>query len=224
MSESGKPPPKPREGFKFSGIATGDFTTISPACSAAARSRTAACPGKKPPFGAETTVVNPPSRHVAMRLSVRLTSSAPLRQGVDCGRSSGPRAGGSAGLAPPPPPRRPPPPSAAGGAGAEGMPISVYASIKPGYTVSPLPSMTHASSGIFTSLPTAVITPCHENRRVLDRRPGDGYHLRPANCEVFRLSALCSQHGRNGERQSQRAEDEHPAMARKHTHRELLFD
>src|SRR5258708_23001361 len=113
MIELGKPPRKPSEGCKAKGIATGDFTTKSPARSPA-RSSTAACPGKNPPLGAETTVVNPALRHVSMRLSLRLTSSAALRHGVEPGRSSGPRAAscgrrgapsaparGAAGLSPP---------------------------------------------------------------------------------------------------------------------------
>src|ERR1700682_3605994 len=91
MIELGNPPPNPPDVWKATGIATGDVTTRSPGRSPA-RSSTAACPGKILPFGAETTVVNPALRQVSMRLSLRLTSSAALRHGVEAGRSSGPRA------------------------------------------------------------------------------------------------------------------------------------
>src|SRR6266571_1638946 len=87
-----------------------------------ARSSTAACPGKNPPLGAETTVVNPALRHVSMRLSLRLTSSAALRHGVEPGRSSGPRAASCG--------RRGAPSAPAGG--AAGMPTSVKESKRPG--------------------------------------------------------------------------------------------
>src|SRR3989441_10649449 len=113
MIELGKPPRKPSEGCKDKGIATGDFTTKSPARSPA-RSSTAACPGKNPPLGAETTVVNPALRHVSMRLSLRLTSSAALRHGVEPGRSSGPRAASCG--------RRGAPSAPAGGAAGGGNP------------------------------------------------------------------------------------------------------
>src|SRR5258707_12124874 len=89
MIELGNPPPRPPEVWKATGIATGDFTTRSPARSPA-RSSTAASPGKIPPCGAETTVVNPALRQVSMRLSLRLTSSAALRHAVDACRVSGP--------------------------------------------------------------------------------------------------------------------------------------
>src|SRR4029077_4651388 len=103
---------------------TGDLTTISPLRSPA-RSSSAAWPGKKPPLGAETTVVNPAERQVSTRLSLRLASSAALRQGVEPGRSSGPReVGGGWRLA-----------SLPEGAGA--MPTSVKESMKPGYTTKP---------------------------------------------------------------------------------------
>src|ERR1700676_51374 len=101
-----------------------------------------------PPLGAETTVVKPAPRHVSMRLSARVASPAASRQGVEPGRSSGPREIGG---------RGPPSPPAVGG--AERRPMSVKESNKPGYTVSPLPSMNQASCGKVTSLPTAVITP-----------------------------------------------------------------
>src|SRR6267154_1742164 len=91
MMELGNPPPNPPDVWNVKGIATGDFTTRSPARSPA-RSSTAAWPGKKPALGHETTVVNPALRQVSMRLSERLTSSAALRHGVVLGRSSGPRA------------------------------------------------------------------------------------------------------------------------------------
>src|SRR5207253_4799042 len=74
MIELGNPPPNPPEVWNVTGIATGDFTTRSPARSPA-RFSTAACPWKIPPFGEETTVVNPPLRQVSMRLSLRLASS-----------------------------------------------------------------------------------------------------------------------------------------------------
>src|SRR3989442_6035665 len=121
MIELGKPPRKPSEGCKDKGIATGDFTTKSPARSPA-RSSTAACPGKYPPLGAETTVVNPALRHVSMRLSLRLTSSAALRHGVEPGRSSGPRAASCG--------RRGAPSAPAGGAAR--MPTAVKESKGPG--------------------------------------------------------------------------------------------
>src|SRR5439155_14738277 len=89
MIELGNPPPNPPEVWNVTGIATGDFTTKSPARSPA-RSSTAACPGKIPPFGEDTTVVNPPLRQVSMRLSLRVASSAAVRHGVEQGRSSGP--------------------------------------------------------------------------------------------------------------------------------------
>src|SRR5207245_3689 len=73
--ELGNPPPNPPDVWNERGIATGDFTTRSPARSPA-RSSTAAWPGKIPPFGAETTVVTPPLRQVSMRLSLGMTSSA----------------------------------------------------------------------------------------------------------------------------------------------------
>src|SRR6266478_6736966 len=144
MIELGNPPPRPPEVWKATGIATGDFTTRSPARSPA-RSSTAASPGKIPPGGAEMTVVNPALRQVSMRLSLRLTSSAALRHGVEAGRSSGPRAPSCG--------RRGPPSPLAGGAG--GIPTSVNESIRPGYTVNPLPSMTQASGGIVTYFPIA---------------------------------------------------------------------
>src|SRR5713226_10606041 len=100
MIELGNPPPNPPDVWNATGIATGDFTTRSPARSPA-RSSTAACPGKIPPFGAETTVVNPALRHVSIRLSLRLASSAALRHGVEKGRSSGPRAASCARRGPP---------------------------------------------------------------------------------------------------------------------------
>src|SRR5438477_13110444 len=89
MIELGNPPPNPPEVWNVTGIATGDFTTKSPARSPA-RSSTAACPGKIPPFGEDTTVVNPPLRQVSMRLSLRVASSAAVRHGVEWGRSSVP--------------------------------------------------------------------------------------------------------------------------------------
>src|SRR2546427_12756264 len=101
--ELGNPPPNPPDVWNERGIATGDFTTRSPARSPA-RSSTAACPGKIPPFGEETTVVNPPLRQVSMRLSLRLTSSAALRPGEEKGRSSGPRAPSDERRGPPSPP------------------------------------------------------------------------------------------------------------------------
>src|SRR5213080_1420574 len=119
MIELGNPPPNPPEVWNVTGIATGDFTTKSPARSPA-RSSTAACPGKIPPFGEDTTVVNPPLRQVSMRLSLRLASSAALRHGVESGRSSGPRAASEDG--------RRGPPSLLGG-GATGSPTSVKESI-----------------------------------------------------------------------------------------------
>src|SRR5260221_8755388 len=84
------PPPNPPEVWNVKGIATGDFTTRSPARSPA-RSSTAACPGKIPPLGELTTGVNPPLRQVSMRLSLMLTSSAALRQCEEEVRSSEPR-------------------------------------------------------------------------------------------------------------------------------------
>ncbi len=119
--ELGNPPPNPPEVWNVKGIATGDFTTRSPARSPA-RSSTAAWPGKIPPLGELTTVVNPPLRQVSMRLSFRLTSSAALRHGVEKGRSSGPRAASCE--------RRVPPSLPAGG--ATGSPTSVKESIRPG--------------------------------------------------------------------------------------------
>src|ERR1700745_3567680 len=95
------------------GIATGDLTTRSPGRSPA-RSSTAACPGKKPPFGEETTVVNPAVRQVSIRLSLRFASLAAVRHGVEPGRSSGPFAAGC----PPPAPPREPPSAGPDGAGA----------------------------------------------------------------------------------------------------------
>src|SRR5882762_9637950 len=148
MIELGNPPPNPPDVWKATGIATGDFTTRSPARSPA-RSSTAACPGKIPPFGAETTVVNPALRQVSMRLSLRLTSSAALRHGVEAGRSSGPRALSC----------EPRGPLSLLAGGAAGIPTSVNESNKPGYTFNPLPSMTHASGGMATSFPTAVMRP-----------------------------------------------------------------
>src|SRR5205809_5437529 len=121
MIELGNPPPNPPEVWNVTGIATGDFTTRSPARSPA-RFSTAACPWKIPPFGEETTVVNPPLRQVSMRLSLRLASSAPLRHGVEYGRSSGPCAPSCG--------RRGPPSPLAGG--AAGSPTSVKESISPG--------------------------------------------------------------------------------------------
>src|SRR6266851_5753518 len=121
MIELGKPPPRPPDVWNATGIATGDFTTRSPARSPA-RSSTAACPEKIPPLGAETTVVNPPLRQVSMRLSLRLTSSAALRHGVEKGRSSGPRALSYVRGGPPSPPA----------VGAAGIPTSVKESTRPG--------------------------------------------------------------------------------------------
>src|SRR5258708_32133528 len=126
MLELGKPLPNPPVGCNERGIATGDFTTRSPARSPA-KSSTAAWPGKNPPLGAETTVVNPALRQVSMRLSLRLTSSAALRQGVEPGRSSGPPAASCG--------RRGAPSAPAGG--AAGIPTSVKESNKPGYTINP---------------------------------------------------------------------------------------
>src|SRR5260370_39990917 len=148
MIELGKPLVNPPEVWNANGIATGDFTTRSPARSPA-RSSTAACPGKIPPFGAETTVVNPALRHVSRRLSLRLTSSAALRHGVDKGRSSGPRALSCE-------PRGPPSPLVDA---AAGIPTSVNESNKPGYTINPFPSRTQASVGVAASFPIAVMRP-----------------------------------------------------------------
>src|ERR1700676_2758327 len=148
MSEPGKFPPAPN-GWRETGMATGALTTRSPLRSPS-RSSTAAWPEKIPPFGAETTVVNPAARHVSTRLSPRLTSSAALRHGVVPGRSSGPRDVGGCGRALVSPPD---------GAGVGTMPTSVKESIRPGYTVRPLPSMTQASSGTGASLATALMMP-----------------------------------------------------------------
>src|SRR5579864_1931558 len=140
---------KPPAGCNETGIAVDGLTTRSPLRSPS-RSRTAATPGNIPPFGEDTTVVNPAERQVSMRLSARLTSSAALRQGVVPGRASGPREVGGCGREPPSPPD---------GAGAGTMPTSVKASIKPGYTVRPLPSTTQASSGTGASLAMVLMTP-----------------------------------------------------------------
>src|ERR1700682_5541510 len=90
-------------------------------------------------------VVKPPLRHVSMRLSARFTSSAALRHGVLPGRSSGPREISGLGWVL--------------SAGVVDMPTSEDESIRPGYTVNPLPSIIHASSGIFVSRPTEAIMP-----------------------------------------------------------------
>src|ERR1700686_2055954 len=148
MSEPGKFATPPN-GCKETGMATLALNPRSPLPSPS-RSKTAARPGKIPPFGAETAVVNPAERQVSMRLSARLTSSAALRHGVVPGRSSGPREVGCCGREPPSPPD---------GAGAGTMPTSVKASIKPGYTVRPLPSTTQASSGTAASLAIVLMTP-----------------------------------------------------------------
>src|SRR6266446_9170807 len=121
MSEPGKLA-KPPAGCKDTGTATGVFTTMSPLRSPA-RSNREACPENIPPFGAEITVVNPAERQVSTRLSLKLASSAALRQGVDPGRSSGPRDAGGCGREPPSP---------AEGAGPGSMPTSVKESMKPG--------------------------------------------------------------------------------------------
>src|SRR6266436_9374209 len=113
MSEPGKLA-KPPAGCKDTGTATGVFTTMSPLRSPA-RSNREACPGNIPPFGAEITVVNPAERQVSTRLSLRVASSAALRQGVDPSRSSGPREVGGCERTPLSPPD---------GAGADGMPTS----------------------------------------------------------------------------------------------------
>src|SRR5258707_11488062 len=142
MLELGKPLPNPPVGCSDRGIATGDFTTRSPARSPA-RSSTAACPGNIPPFGAETTVVNPALRQVSMRLSLRLTSSAALRQGVEPGRSSGPRALSCERRGPPSPP--------AGGAGGVTPPVA--GTKKPGGNVQTVPSVAPAPRGTGVGFP-----------------------------------------------------------------------
>src|SRR6266478_1256477 len=121
MSEPGKLA-KPPAGCKDMGMAMGVFI-IMLLLRSPARSNREACPGNIPPFGAEITVVNPAERQVSTRLSLRVASSAALRQGVDPGRSSGPREVGGCERAPLSPPD---------GAGAEGMPTSVKESMKPG--------------------------------------------------------------------------------------------
>ena len=76
------------------------------------------------------TVVKPPLRQDSMRLSLKLKSSAALRQGVVPGRSSGPRETSPVGAArrPPPPPSAAPP----GAGAADGNPRSVKESKSPG--------------------------------------------------------------------------------------------
>jgi hypothetical protein len=50
-----------------------------------------------------------------------------------------------------------------------GIPTVVSASINPGYTVSPVPSMTHAPGGTSTSVPTSLINPFRTTRVPLSR-------------------------------------------------------
>src|SRR5260370_5334617 len=105
------------------GIATGDFTTKSPARSPP-KSSTAAWPGNIPALGAAITVANPADRQVSTRGSLGFTSSAAFRHGRAAGRSSGPREHTYSG-------RAPPSPAGAGGVEAA-TPTSGNPSIRPG--------------------------------------------------------------------------------------------
>src|SRR5579871_1451782 len=111
-----------------------------------------------PLLGNVTAVVKPSARTDSSRLSDGFTRSAALTQLVVNGRSSGPLAGGGAGVAGcagcGAAPRAPPVVGA-----ASGIPNVLSASIRPGYTVNPSPSMIQASAGAVTSAPTASINP-----------------------------------------------------------------
>ena len=122
----------------------------------------APCPAKMPRDGKVTAAVKPALRALSMRRSAGLIRSAARSQLVFEGRSSGPRAGaaegvvagaGVAGAL-----RREPPAGASGGA-ASGIPSVPSASISPGYTVKPSPSITQASAGTSTFAPTSWISP-----------------------------------------------------------------
>ncbi len=155
MAEPGKALP-PAGGAIESGIAAAPRTTTSSRRSPL-RFTTAAWPGRIPPRGVATTVVTPPLRQVSTFRSSARNSSAACTQGVEPGRSSGPRTLRAAGRAAPGGPPGACGPEADGVAGA--MPTSLRASMRPGYTVRPAPSSTMASAGTSTRVPTALIRP-----------------------------------------------------------------
>src|SRR5438132_2753933 len=143
------PPPRDREMY----WPTEGATTMSPGLASECRSLecrliSARWPAKMPRVGNETAVVKPALRAGSMRRSAPDTSSAIFSQLVVAGRSSGPRAGGGAGVTGmageavvgvafagagvvTPRPPRPEVGGAAGGA-ALGWPQVLRLSIKPG--------------------------------------------------------------------------------------------
>ncbi len=142
-------PPPPR---KFTRCATGVATTRSRSSLLPPRVINAAWPGNKPSVGELIAAVKPASRHFSTRPS-SASPSATATHGVVPGRSSGPRIVG------PPPPPKPPPPGLPPESLSCFCPIVVIASIRPGKTVKPSPSTTHASAGTSTAVPTAAISP-----------------------------------------------------------------
>src|SRR6266849_683527 len=93
-----------------------------------------------------------------MLLSAGFTTSAARSQLVVDGRSSGPRAGGAAGVAAGADVGVVAAPVGRAG-GASARPTVLSASIRPGYTVRPSPSMIQASAGAVTLAPTASMRP-----------------------------------------------------------------